>query len=97
VADFEAAARPFGTRSKYMPALPGTPGNSSRMRKAPALGSSERGVTLRWTARIGQVEVKRLSPVTLAPRGWLLGRCLSLADYVIGTGATRGVPTAGGR
>jgi hypothetical protein len=36
------------------------------------------------------------SVVALAPRGWLLGRCLSLAPYVTVTGPTDGAAAAGG-
>jgi hypothetical protein len=51
-----------------------------------------RGQALRRSSR--RRRRRRLDAVALARRGWLLGRCPSLADYVRGPAATRAATAA---
>jgi len=74
----------------------GAPNEVSRTGGANELRSHGVGDRLRQGA-IDLVACHRRGAVALAPRGWLLGRCLSLAHYVTGMGPMDGATAAGGR
>jgi len=63
----------------------------SRPVRGPIDGGGLSGLTRRfWAGSLDRREDRSCALWHWAPRGWLLGRCPGLADYVIATGLTDG-------